>query len=166
MENTTDYWIQRLGLTPHPEGGYFNQTYCSPESLPAACLPARYTTERVFAKGIYFLLPGNQVSKFHRLKCEEIWCHHVGAALTISMIHQNGTRQQLQLGPNPEAGEHLHVIIPPGVWFGAQVKHQDAFALVTCITIPGFEFADFELAERESLLRDYPQHRQLIEILT
>jgi predicted cupin superfamily sugar epimerase len=166
MEHTLTQWIARLGLEPHPEGGYFVETYQSPDVLQKSGLPGRYTADRFSAKLIYFLLPADQVSKFHRLKCEEIWCYHWGASLTLSLIALDGTLQHVHLGPDWENGEHFHASIPHGVWFGAKVNPPGAYALVSCVTVPGFEFADFELADRQQLLQEYPQHAQIIELLT
>lgn len=166
MEKTSKQWIGRLGLKPHLEGGYFVETYQSPDNLQQPGLPQRYSADRLSAKAIYFLLSGDQASKFHRLKCEEIWCYHGGAPLTLSIIHRNGHLQQLQLGPHWEQGEQFQVAVPHGVWFGARVNSPGSYALVSCITVPGFDFADFELADRQTLLREYPQHKQIIEMLT
>lgn len=166
MEKALNDWIEHLGMNPHPEGGYFVETYHSPDTLRKSGLPDRYPSDRLSAKLIYFLLPAEQVSKFHRLKCEEIWCYHWGASLTLSLIAPDGILQHAQLGPDWENGEQFHLTIPHGVWFGAKVNPPGAYTLVSCMTAPGFEFADFELADRQKLLAEYPQHRQIIEILT
>ncbi len=166
MEQTADYWIRKLGLLPHPEGGYFIETYHSPDIIKRHGLPDRYVADRACAKGIYFLLLGNQASKFHRIACEEIWCHHFGAALTLYVIEKDGTLRHTKLGLDVENGEQPQVVIAHDVWFGAKVNNKDAYTLVSCITAPGFDFDDFELAERHALIQDYPQHKDFIEMLT
>ncbi len=166
MQKSSEFWIQSLELRPHPEGGYYTETYQSPDWISVAGLPARYTAERVCAKAIYFLLPEGQVSTFHRLKCEEIWCYHLGAPLTVSLIEENGTLRHVILGPHVDEGEQLQVLIPHGVWFGARITTQDAYSLISCITAPGFDFEDFELADRRALLTTYPQHQEIIRRLT
>lgn len=103
---------------------------------------------------------------FHRLKCEEIWCYHVGDALTLYIIKQDGVLQRIKLGPNFDDGEHLQVVIPHDVWFGAKVNKKNAYTLISCMTAPGFDFEDFELAEQQALLKEYPQHKEVIETLT
>ena len=162
MEYAMTDLIRQFQLAAHPEGGYFYETYVSPDIIGHAGIPDRYSSARRSAKAIYFLLPGDQVSKFHRIKCEEIWCHHLGDAVTVFIIHRDGTLQECLLGTHIERGERPHVIIPHNVWFGAKVNKKNAYAFVSCITAPGFEFEDFELAERNALLQEYPQHRELI----
>ena len=166
MEKTSEQWIEQLHLKPHLEGGYYAETYQSPHNLEQSGLPERYSADRLSAKAIYFLLPSDQASKFHRLKCEELWCYHCGTSLTISIIQRDGALQQFQLGPHWEQGEQFQVIVPHGVWFGARVNSPGSYALVSCITVPGFDFADFELADRQTLLKEYPQHKEIIEMLT
>ena len=163
MDAIVNDLIRQYQLTAHPEGGYFIETYTSPDIIG---LPARYSSARRGAKAIYFLLPGDQVSKFHRITCEEIWCFHLGDAATIYIIHRDGTLQELALGRDFERGEHLQIVIPHNVWFGAKVNKKNAFAFVSCITAPGFEYEDFELATRDALLQEYPQYRELIVSLT
>ncbi len=160
------YWIDKLQLTSHPEGGYFARTYRSPDRISQQGLPERYSGARVCAGAIYFLVPTGQASKLHRLKCEEIWCYHFGAPLTLSILEKEGTVRHIILGPDFEQGEQFQAVVPHGVWFGAKVNKKDAYTLVSCITAPGFDFEDFELAERESLIQEYPQHKDVIEMLT
>ena len=166
MKKDAAYWIEKLSLISHPEGGYFTETYQSPDLLSTSGLPERYSAERVCAKAIYFLVPDGQVSKFHRLTCEEIWCYHFGAPLTLYIIEKAGKLRHLILGPDPERGEHFQVTVPHDVWFGAKVNKKDEYTLVSCITAPGFDFEDFELAGCESLIQEYPQHKDVIEMLT
>ena len=166
MEKTAAYWIHTLKLNAHPEGGYFKETYHSPDIIKKHGLPDRYFADRVCAKAIYFLLPSDQASKFHRLKCGEIWCYHLGGALTLYVIEQNGTLRQIKLGPNIDDGEQCQVTVPHGVWFGAKVNKKNSYTLVSCITVPGFDFEDFELARQTDLIEKYPQYKTLIEMLT
>lgn len=162
MEYAMTDLIRQFQLAAHPEGGYYYETYVSPDIIGRAGMPDRYSSERRSAKAIYFLLPSDQVSKFHRIKCEEIWCHHFGEALTLFLIHRDGSVQEIVLGAHIERGELPQIIIPHNVWFGAKVNKKNAYAFLSCITAPGFEFQDFELAERNALLQEYPQHRELI----
>jgi len=160
-ERTAEYWIDKLSLQAHPEGGYFNETYRSEEQIDGSELPSRYGSPRVFGTSIYFLLTTESVSNFHRLASDEIWHYHQGGGAIIHMISEEGGLISKHIGPELEVGESLQVIIPKGTWFAAEVKSSD-FILVGCTVAPGFEFRDFELADREALSSAYPQHGTLI----
>ena len=166
MQKDAEYWINHLSLTPHPEGGYFRETYHSPEILPPESLPARYSSARVCSTAIYFLLKSGQVSKFHRLKSDEMWFYHAGSSLTVYVIEPDGTLHKILLGTALDKGEQPQVLIKYGVWFGANVNQENMYTLVSCTVAPGFDFDDFELATQGQLLADYPQHREIIEMLT
>jgi predicted cupin superfamily sugar epimerase len=161
------YWIERLGLTRHPEGGWFKETFRSSVVLPS--LGAPYDGVRVASTDIYFLLEAHDTSRLHRLRSEERWHFHTGGPMTVYAIFPDGTRHDLRLGSDPEAGQHFQVGVPAGSVFGARVDATDdperAFALVSCTVAPGFEFVDFELCDRAALLAQYPEQRQLIEEL-
>jgi predicted cupin superfamily sugar epimerase len=159
-------WIATLGLARHPEGGWFRETYRAAEGVAAAHLPARYGGRRAFSTAMFFLLHGEEVSRLHRLRSDEIWHFHAGAPLTLAVIHPSGTVDETRLGTAVAAGERLQATVPAGTWFGAWVADPSSYALVGCTVAPGFDFADFELADRDRLLADYPQHRALIERLT
>jgi predicted cupin superfamily sugar epimerase len=165
-ERDASYWIERLGLIEHPEGGYFRESYRSTEIIDGAHLPERFGGERHFCTAIYFLLTGTQRSLLHRLKSDELWHFHTGSALTIFVIDPDGDLQQYRLGPDPDRHECFQAVIPAGCWFGALVDDPDGFTLAGCTVAPGFEFNDFEIGERNDLLGRYPQHRELIERLT
>ncbi len=159
-------WIDRLDLRPHPEGGYFRETYRATGSIAREALPAAYDGPRAFATAIYFLLPSDHVSALHRLRSDELWLFHAGSALTITSIAADGTLVEAAVGGDPARGEHLQLSVAAGCWFGAVVEAPDSFALVGCVVAPGFEFADFELGDRAALVRRFPQHRGVIERLT
>jgi predicted cupin superfamily sugar epimerase len=164
MEKNAAYWISRLELTPHPEGGYFRETYRCLEVMKHAHLSE--SSDRACATAIYFLLNGNQVSKFHRLRSDELWCYHAGSPLTLHVIEPDGTAQQFFLGQDIDKSEYPQLIIQKNRWFGANVTQKNSYTLVSCIVAPGFDFEDFELATREQLLTIYPQHQEIIEQLT
>lgn len=158
--------IKKLGLTPHPEGGYFKETYRSTEAITAASLPKRFGGDRSLGAAIYFLLKSRDVSCFHRIKADEIWLFHRGSALTLHLLYENGRYQTVSLGLDFDKEERPQVLVPQGVWFGATVDIADSFSLVSCTTFPGFDFDDFELADRRQLLQAYPQHANIINKLT
>lgn len=159
-------WIERLDLRPHPEGGYFRETYRAAESVARAALPSRYDGSRVFMTAIHFLLPSGEISSLHRLRSDELWFFHAGSALTLVTLADDGALAEMRLGPGADRGERWQATVAAGHWFGAMVEALDSFALVGCTVAPGFEFVDFELGERAALLRRFPQHRATIERLT
>jgi predicted cupin superfamily sugar epimerase len=176
--NEAKDWIRQLGLSSHPEGGYFRETYRSADLLRHSGLPSRYNSDRISATGIYFFLGAGDVSKFHRLRSDEVWCYHAGRPLMVYIIEPDGSLQRFVLGIDLGKQQRPQIVIPHGVWFGAcgveaeseadaETQTQSAlYTLVSCMVAPGFEFEDFELAAREDLLAAYPQHKDLIEQLT
>jgi hypothetical protein len=164
MKNA-QYWIEKLNLEKHPEGGFFAETYRSKEKLHETKLPDRYKTGRVFGTSIYFLLTVESVSNFHRLASDEIWHYHFGGSVKVHFIHKDGTTSEHVLGPDLERSQSFQLVIPRGTWFAAEVIEAD-YVLVGCTVSPGFEFEDFELADRTELSSAYPQHQTLIDRFT
>ncbi len=160
------YWIEKLGLAKHPEGGYFRETYRSSETLEKGALPSRYGGTRSFATAIYYLLQGHESSSLHRIRSDELWHFYCGASLTIHMIDHEGTYSATRLGNDPEKGEVIQAVVPEGCWFGATVDDPASYALVGCTVAPGFDFSDFELGKRKELIDRFPEHLVLIEKLT
>jgi len=154
--------ISKLGLSPHPEGGYYKRTYASGEQISDKELSVDFEGQRKLYTSIYFLLTSTDVSHFHRLKSDELWYFHAGSPLTIHIIHENGEYEEIQLGINLEKGEVPQALVPKNAIFGSSVMQEDTFSLVGCIVSPGFEFADFELFTQSTLLQKYPQHRDII----
>jgi predicted cupin superfamily sugar epimerase len=160
-----DYWIDHLKLLPHPEGGFYKETYRSKESIPQTGLPERFASSRNYATAIYFLLRSQDRSMFHRIKSDEIWHFHYGSALHIHVII-DGHLTVLTLGAEVEKGESLQVVIPANCWFGAKLNSPHSYTLSTCTVAPGFDFNDFELADRRSLTAQFPQFASIITELT
>jgi hypothetical protein len=144
-------WIRSLGLTPHPEGGHYRETYRGPGDVCTA---------------IYFFLEGHQVSRLHRIRSDELWHLYAGGPLTVSAIAPDGALTEFTLGGDPDAGQAPQGVVRAGHWFGAALASAAAYALVGCTVAPGFGFADLELARRELLLAEFPRHAALIERLT
>lgn len=163
--NAADY-IRALDLQPHPEGGYFRETYRSGEILPESGLPARYGANRAVSTAIYFLLTGDAFSAFHRLRSDEIWHFYAGDPVRVHLLHGNHQHEEVVVGPDMKRGETLQLVIPAGCWFAARVEKPEGFTLVGCTVAPGFDFADFELADRDELAAAYPGHRELITSFT
>jgi uncharacterized protein len=160
MNRDADYWIGRLGLSPHPEGGFYRVTYTADLTLDKSALPSRFQGDRAASPAIYFLLDGGDFSAFHRIAADELWHFYAGSTLIVHVIDPEGHASELSLG------EEFQGVVKAGCWFGARVKDPMGFALVGCTVAPGFAFADFELAKRADLVRAYPAHRELIEALT
>ena len=165
MTQSAQFWIDHLQLKVHPEGGFYRETYRSKESVRHQDLPERFGADRNFSTAIYFLLRSLDRSVFHRIKSDELWHFHAGVSLSIYVI-QNNTLTIHKLGPNPDKGESLQVVIPANCWFGAKVEQPDSYTLSGCTVAPGFDFQDFELADRKMLLKQFPDLAPIIEMLT
>jgi uncharacterized protein len=159
------YWIEKLRLEPHPEGGYFRQTHKS-EILIAREALAGFHGERAVSTAIYFLLEGKNFSAFHRLRSDEVWHFYAGSALAVHMVLPGGEYSRILLGRDFDREEVFQAVVPAGCWFASQVEDGKGWALVGCTVAPGFEFEDFEMGKREELASRYPQHRELIQRLT
>ncbi len=166
MGQDAKYWIEKLKLAPHPEGGYFRETYRAESTIPREGLPPQFSGARQVSTAIYFLLDGANFSAFHRLRSDEVWHFYAGGALNVHELSTEGKYREVTLGNNPEAGEEFQAVVKAGHWFAASVQDADSFALVGCTVAPGFDFADFEIAEREELLKLFPQHGGLIARFT
>jgi predicted cupin superfamily sugar epimerase len=162
---TADYWIQHLKLDAHPEGGFYRETYRSRENIQLCGLPSRFPAPRSFSTAIYFLLRSQDKSLFHRIKSDELWHFHAGSTLHLYVL-QKDAFSEFRLGNNPENGDSLQVVIPANAWFGARVPYPEAYTLSSCTVAPGFDFKDFEIAERASLIREFPNQSQIISELT
>jgi predicted cupin superfamily sugar epimerase len=166
MTTSAKYWIDKLGLIAHPEGGHYRETYRSSVSIAQQALPSQFTGPRLVSTAIYFLLEAETFSAFHRLRSDELWHFYTGAALVVHGIEPDGHHSELSIGANPDAGETLQGVVKAGCWFASRVRDPQSFALVGCTVAPGFDFEDFELGKRSDLVRLYPQHRKLIERFT
>jgi len=159
--------ISALQLKPLPgEGGWYRETYRSPERIAAGALPPRYGSDRPFCTAICYLLTPDTVSAMHRVKSDEIFHFHLGDPVTMLHLYPDGTAATVTLGPDISAGQQLQVVVPRDVWQGAFVNDGGRFALMGCTVAPGFEFDDFELGRRSDLISRFPRHAALIERLT
>jgi len=163
--NTAEYWVQSLQLEPHPEGGFYKETYRANEKIKADHLPERYQGDRDFSTAIYFLLRSQDRSAFHRIKSDELWHFYQGSTLLVYVLTDHGLKVH-RLGADLTAGDSLQVMVPANCWFGAQVEDPDSFALCGCTVAPAFDFSDFEMADREYLLNNYPEQGEIITQLT
>ena len=153
---SAQYYIEKLDMIPHVEGGYFKDSIISKDF---------FREDKKLFSSIYFLLKTGEVSHFHRLTSDEMWYYHDGQALTIYMITPDGELITKQLGLDVERGEVPQVLVPKGYIFGSSMNN-DGFALVGCMVAPAFTFDDFELFERAELLNMYPNLEDIIKKLT
>lgn len=166
MDKNAQYWIDRLSLSPHPEGGYYQVTYQSTLTIVQNALPSAFHGNRSASTAIYFLLAQKDFSAFHRIASDELWHFYAGSALVVYVIDPEGNYSELHLGDVFEAGEVFQAVVKAGCWFASRLKNPAGFALVGCTVAPGFDFADFEMAKRSELAATYPKHRKLIEEMT
>ncbi len=160
------YWIEKLSLEPHPEGGYFRVTYAAELALSKESLPSQYKGSRPASTAIYFLLDSENFSAFHRIQSDELWHFYAGDPLVVHVIDQSGKLSEILLGSDVEAGQVFQSSVKAGCWFASELKPGGSFGLVGCTVAPGFDFDDFELGKQEDLQQIYPQHKKLIEKLT
>ena len=154
--------IQRYRLKPHPEGGWYKQTYKSNEQIAASALPQRFGESRVFSTTIYFLLEKGNFSAFHRIKSDECWHFYAGDPLFIYIIEQTGELKVISLGSDHEKGQSFQYVVPANCWFASRPALESEYCFVGCTVSPGFEFDDFELADATVLSTIYPQHKHII----
>ena len=166
MLDTMKKLIKKLQLIEHPEGGYYREVYRSDLSITEDALPVGFTGDRSYATSIYYLLPSDSFSAFHRIKQDEIWHFYMGSRLLLHIISPEGEYTVVRVGSELEQGDHLQYVVPALSWFAAEVDRDHSFALVGCTVAPGFDFRDFELGSREDLIKSFPGHKELIERFT
>lgn len=162
---TAQYFIRQLGLQPHPEGGFYSETYRSEGMIPSACLPTNFNGDRHYATSIYFLLEQGNFSAFHRIASDETWHFYDGGPALVHVLDGSGQYRCLRLGRQLHEGELFQFTVPAGCWFASECASGSDFSLVGCTVAPGFDFADFEMAERHSLKLAYPEFSELVERL-
>jgi len=170
MQNSS-YFIEKLQLVPHPEGGYYREVYRSKEKISGTCLPERFSGRRNFSTAIYFLLRRNDFSAIHRINQDELWHFYAGLPVVIHVFLPEQKYRKIILGNNKDNTEFI-AVVPAGAWFGAHPYIEDCsgdspdFSLVGCTVAPGFDFKDFELAQKDKLLSLFPESGHIIKKLT
>lgn len=158
--------IQKLDLQPHPEGGYFKETYRSEGIISTDCLSDLFEGERHYCTGIYYLLKSDDFSAFHKVNQDEMWHFYKGDAIELIMISETGKLTTVHIGNDISNGQVPQFVVPKHYWFAARVIESDSFALAGCTVSPGFDFQDFTLAKRNQLIEKFPQHSTIINELT
>jgi hypothetical protein len=152
--------IDMLQLLRHPEGGWYRETYRSAETTVN-----KMGAIRNVCTAIYFMLEGNDKSHFHSIQSDETWFFHSGEPLKILMM-ADGKLQSILLGNDILKGEIPQFTVPAKTWFAARIKSGTGYSLVSCAVAPGFDFLDFELAEREKLIKEFPELELVIQEFT
>ena len=166
MRPNAAYWLDKLQMTSHVEGGAFREVYRSELVIPKKSLPLFFQGDRSASTHIYFLLAEGQFSAFHRIAADEHWHFYFGDPLIVYEISHNGRLLTHHLGNDLMNGESFHAGIKAGRWFASAPAEGGEYTLVGCTVAPGFDFADFELADGETLAGRYPEHAALIRRLT
>ena len=158
--------IAALGLQPHPEGGYFVETYRAEEQVAAGALGDRYSGTRPVSTAIYYLLTPDTFSEMHRLKSDEIFHFYAGDPVEMLRLWPDGAGDTVTIGADIAAGMHPQVVVPQGVWQGSRLAPGGSFALLGCTVSPGFDYADYESGKRDELLYLYPDRENMIKALS
>jgi len=137
-------WARNLDLSPHPEGGWYRETWRSELALGQPALPPEYSGPRSAGTAILFLLMPGQQSAWHTVRSAELWFHHRGSPLLLDIGAERDRATTHLLGSGVEAGEQPQVVVPPGHWQRATPRDAEP-TLVSCVVVPGFDFADFAL---------------------
>lgn len=163
--DTVKQLIEQYNLQPHPEGGWYKETYRSSEQVTRAALPARFTGSRPLSTAIYFLLEQGNFSAFHKIKSDECWHFYAGDPLQVYVIQKNGSLDIITLGNNAGKRQLFQYVMPAECWFASRPAPESSFCFVGCTVSPGFDFADFEMAKAAILSVAYPQHEKIIKQL-
>ena len=154
INQNADYWIKKLDLQPHPEGGYYKEMFRSRNEI------YRESEIRKACTSIYYLIADNDYSAFHRLKSDELWYFHKGEPIFIHVINPQGVYQCIELSDSDSG--NLQAVIPPDSWFAAELPGGTGFALTSCAVAPGFEFLEFEMGDDQLMINEFHEHRELL----
>jgi len=162
---------ERLKLLLHLEpltieGGYFAETYRSPETIAPECLPGPPRGARSLLTCIYYLLEPDTFSELHRLASDEIFHFYLGDPVEMLQLWPDGSSRQMLLGTDLEAGMAPQLVVPRGVWQGTRLVRGGRCALLGCTVSPGFEYDDYEAGSQVELCRQYPTQAEMIAALT
>jgi predicted cupin superfamily sugar epimerase len=164
--------IAKLGLAPHPERGYYVETYRSPLAVGGAAAALPHGSPRAASTAIYFLVTRAQPTTFlHRLLSDELFHLYEGGPLDVLLLREGGAGdagpgELARLGRDVGAGERPQLVIPAGTWFAVELAPDATHCLFGCTVAPGFDFADFELAQGPELARRFPAHAARIARMT
>jgi hypothetical protein len=147
--------VARFALAPHPEGGFFGETYRSKRSAG----------DRALSTAIYFLVTAASPSRMHRVASDEMWHFYLGDPLEMLQLGPGSQGAVVRIGSDLAAGQRPQVLVPAGVWQGTRVASGGHYALIGATVTPGFDFADFEMGDAQQLIAGYPAHAEMIRAL-
>src|SRR5271166_621140 len=164
---TADEVKQLLQLEPlHIEGGFFRETYRARRTVPEDYLPEGMRGPRSISTAIYFMLTPETFSALHRLPGTEIFHFYLGDPVVMLQLLPDGASQTITLGPDLAGGQRPQVVVRGGVWQGSRLAPGGKWALMGTTMSPGFDYADFELGDREQLTAQYPGAAEMIRQYT
>ncbi len=158
--------ISKLDLTPHPEGGFFKETYRSEGFIKRDSLSEVYSGERNYSTCIYFVITSESFSAWHKIHQEEFWHFYLGSSITIHLISPEGEYSTVVLGNDIVNGEVPQYVVKGEWWFAVTVNKEKNYALTGCTVAPGFDFDDFILPSRKELIDIFPHLSKEITQLT
>jgi predicted cupin superfamily sugar epimerase len=156
MNARVEELVETLKLLPHPEGGYYKETYRSIE---------KNQKDLSLMTSIYFLLTSESPSRFHRIQSDEHWYFHEGDPLSIHLLVKNKLKT-IHLGLDLTKNQIPHALVKGNTIFGSEIENANGYALVSCVVSPGFDFSTFELFTKEELFQDYSKYEEVIDRLT
>ena len=150
-----------LDLRPHPiEGGSFRRTYTSQGAVDLA------RGQRALGTAIYYLLEPGTFSEMHVLDSDEIFHFYLGDPVEMLQLYPDGSSAVFTLGPDLQAGQHVQLVVPAGVWQGTRLVGNGHVALMGCTVTPGFDFADYRGGSYAELVAKWPNRAGRIQALT
>ena len=164
---TAEELIKRFNLKPLPkEGGYYSETFRCNHIVASSSLPEGYGSERSLGTAIYYMLTPETKSLLHRLPTDEIYHFYLGDPVLMLNLFPDGTTKRMTLGQEIDSGQNVQLTVSGRVWQGSYLLEGGEFALMGTTMSPGFDFGDFEIGERNDLIRHYPSEKELIKKLT
>ena len=155
--SAAENYTKALDLKPHPEGGYYRETYRSAGIFQGS---GGFPEGRNYSTAIYYLLQQNDISHFHRIRSDEAWFFHDGDGLRIHLLEKDQYKK-VTLGLNLNIGEQPQFVVGHGAWFAAELVNKQGFGLVSCTVSPGFDFSDFEMMTRQQFESSFVQYSNL-----
>lgn len=156
---TAEKIIEKLKLIQHPEGGFYRETYRGDKSITLDGGKVRST-----GTAIFYMLSGADKSHFHKVASDELWFFHQGEPIEILVINEGGHVDRFILGNRLDLNQQPQILVKSNMWFAAHIPSATGYSLVSCVVAPGFDFADFELANKDELLKMYPNLTEEIEM--